>query len=968
MREQLKRDLEKTRDVHRPLPIYYEETREARCEKKPVLETRLLDDMSTLDRWSTSTIYFARRDRDGMRFEEKENLAEIALDSEHVYGESVHSLRFTSPTRLTDLPEKNKWSGGGIQCIPRAMFSVDHEDWSHYNRISCWIYPDMPGFRNVCLRMQFHNDGEHPAPDRYDRVGHHNINLINRQWNHVQVEIPYIWRDQVSGISFDYDMCGSETLATKTACWYISDLRIDRLAEDELDHHTGWEIGKGRIAFSGSGYQTGSQKTALLCDDSARSFRLVEAATGRTVLEKEVRTVETPTGTFQLLDFSEVSDPGEYYLVCGALASRTFPIGDDIWEDSVWKVLNFYLCERCGCYVPGKHSACCRDRFSEHEGKTILANGGWHDAGDMSQNLTNTSESVVAMFTLAKTVEKNSRLHDRLIEEAMWGFEWMIKTRFGDGWRAQAVGGSTWTDGIIGDNDDRFAPAQNSPIENFMAAGAEALAAAELYQTDTDYADYALACAKEDWRCAYRDRESEGFLERSDPARISHDVVMYSCAVWSALDIYQVDGDPYFKEMAIALAKVVMDCQQQEIPDWNIPFTGFFYRDSSKKLIVHYNHRSHEHEPILALSMLCEQFPEHPDWIKWYYAIVLWSEYYKKAVAYNAPYCMSPASIYHVGEAAADPALFIKQQAEAGEETIGMYEQQVKAGVPLGEGYYLRRFPVWFGFRGNNAITLSGGKAAARAGRVRGSYDLAELAQRQQEWIVGKNPFAESVMYGEGYDYCQQYAVFPGEMVGELSVGIETFEDEDRPHWPQVNPCTYKEVWVHVPLRWLWLCADTCGTAAVSGVLKGKGELVFCNPLTNRKYRIESADTGAFSAVLPAGKYEVSYQGVIRKMELVPAKTYTLRFPFAGIDAEAVQTAATVTVTVKTSGAGSTSLEARCENIELCVPECVALGETITLTGRILDEKRPYLAVLLLNGDVENKAEIFGNNGEDQTE
>ena len=107
--------------------------------------------------------------------------------------------------------------------------------------------------------------------------------------------------------------------------------------------------------------------------------------------------------------------------------------------------------------------------------------------------------------------------------------------------------------------------------------------------------------------------------------------------LWSALVIYQVDGDPYFKEMAIALAKVVMDCQQQEIPDWNIPFTGFFYRDPSKKLIVHYNHRSHEHEPILALSMLCEQFPEHPDWIKWYYAIVLWSEYYKKAVAYNAP-------------------------------------------------------------------------------------------------------------------------------------------------------------------------------------------------------------------------------------------------------------------------------------------------------------------------------------------
>ena len=45
MREQLKKDLAESRDVHLPLPIHYEETREARCEKKPVLKTRLLDDM-----------------------------------------------------------------------------------------------------------------------------------------------------------------------------------------------------------------------------------------------------------------------------------------------------------------------------------------------------------------------------------------------------------------------------------------------------------------------------------------------------------------------------------------------------------------------------------------------------------------------------------------------------------------------------------------------------------------------------------------------------------------------------------------------------------------------------------------------------------------------------------------------------------------------------------------------------------
>ena len=215
MREQLKKDLAESRDVHLPLPIHYEETREARCEKKPVLKTRLLDDMQTLDRWKSSTLYFARRDFDGLKLSEEENLAAVSLDAAHAYGESKNAVKFTAPTRLPGVPDEKSWRGG-IMCVPRAMFAVDHEDWSQYNRISCWIYPDMEGFRNICLRMQFHNEGEHPAPDRYDRVGHHNINLINGQWNHVQVEIPYIWRDNVTGISFDYDMCGKEPLAPDT--------------------------------------------------------------------------------------------------------------------------------------------------------------------------------------------------------------------------------------------------------------------------------------------------------------------------------------------------------------------------------------------------------------------------------------------------------------------------------------------------------------------------------------------------------------------------------------------------------------------------------------------------------------------------------------------------------------------------------------------------------------------------------
>lgn len=63
-------------------------------------------------------------------------------------------------------------------------------------------------------------------------------------------------------------------------------------------------------------------------------------------------------------------------------------------------------------------------------------------------------------------------------------------------------------------------------------------------------------------------------------------------------------------------------------------------------------------------------------------------------------------------------------------------------------------------------------------------------------------------MYGEGDRYAQQYAALPGEMTGELPVGIQTKYNEDKPYWPQWNNATYKEVWVTSAGKWLSLIAE----------------------------------------------------------------------------------------------------------------------------------------------------------------
>ena len=65
------------------------------------------------------------------------------------------------------------------------------------------------------------------------------------------------------------------------------------------------------------------------------------------------------------------------------------------------------------------------------------------------------------------------------------------------------------------------------------------------------------------------------------------------------------------------------------------------------------------------------------------------------------------------------------------------------------------------------------------------------------------------MVYGDGANWCRQYAVLCGECVGEVPVGIETLGNEDAPYWPQNNNATFREVWGAAACRMLWLCADT---------------------------------------------------------------------------------------------------------------------------------------------------------------
>ena len=105
-------------------------------------------------------------------------------------------------------------------------------------------------------------------------------------------------------------------------------------------------------------------------------------------------------------------------------------------------------------------------------------------------------------------------------------------------------------------------------------------------------------------------------------------------------------------------------------------------------------------------------------------------------------------------------------------------------------------------------LLLSKTKAVSLIARLFNNNKMRQIAINQLEWILGKNPFTSSTMYGEGYNFHPLYVAFSPQIVGSLPVGIITKDEHDAPYWPVQNNAVYKEIWGHTTCKYLWVLAD----------------------------------------------------------------------------------------------------------------------------------------------------------------
>lgn len=788
--EKLKSDIRNTGYIHSPLPLDQSKSFETFGLTKKVLVSDMLCDMEDMEKWSHKGIG--------------------AMSQTHERSISgKNSLRLTAPTVVNEFLD---WGIG--RGTSMATFEVSGKNWEKYNRIRFNIFPDCEGARSIYLNLYVENDGKIKVPDQYGREGFHEINLVNGQWNECFVEMSELARDKVTKLSFAIEVFGKERTMGDSLKFDIDAVELQTVENPEVV--SGWKPAENRIIYSTTGYRNNSEKSAIVrVKNNDGKFRLVDYTTSQVAYEGEINKTKTHLGDFETIDFTDFKKEGQYEIRVGDVTTKPFYINSNIWDNSAWRVLNFMFCERCGYPVPGKHGVCHSDLNGEYNGHIYPVNGGWHDAADMSQQSMQTGEIAYSMLEMANRAREknNTDLSLRLTEEALWGLDFIMKTRLGDGYRMQTWGTNLWTDGYIGSIDDagrRQVTATNSGFENFVFSAIEAYASMSL-DNDKMLKENLRKIAREDFGFAIKRFEELGYNERISKghghAYMASQSQYMATVSWAASLLFKLTKEKYYADKAVEFIKYTLQCQRKEpLNDVN-KTRGFFYRDLDKKSIVHFTHQSRDQVYMQALTTLCETQPDHPDYKEWENSIRMYGDYLKNIMQYVQPYGMVPSGVYQKDEVK-DSANFYIVQVGIHQDVSKDFKEQLENGVRLDDDHYLRIFPVWFSFKGNAAVHLATGKSAALCGKFLKDKELMNIAEQQLFWIVGKNPFGQSLIWGEGSNYPQLYTALPGEMVGEIPVGMQSRFNEDTPYWPQFNTATYKEVWGSSAGKWFSLISE----------------------------------------------------------------------------------------------------------------------------------------------------------------
>ncbi len=218
------------------------------------------------------------------------------------------------------------------------------------------------------------------------------------------------------------------------------------------------------IRINQLGFLPTSNKAAVVVSPSGDQFSIVRASDHQAIFcgsYAQAKTWAPSNENVRIANFSEVTTPGEYYLLdSGVRKSYTFRIADDVYQDAHKAAIKAYYYNRASAELEAQHAGpwarpmghpdtnvlvhSSAASASRPEGTVLSAPKGWYDAGDYNKYIVNSGISVHTLLTayeqlpnfyqnVGTNIPESSNAVPDILDEVMWNLEWMAKMQDADG-------------------------------------------------------------------------------------------------------------------------------------------------------------------------------------------------------------------------------------------------------------------------------------------------------------------------------------------------------------------------------------------------------------------------------------------------------------------------------------------------------------------------------------------------------
>lgn len=460
---------------------------------------------------------------------------------------------------------------------------------------------------------------------------------------------------------------------------------------------------------------------------------------------------------FYIADFSSIKRRGEFFITVNTqkqqIKSSPFTIKPNAYFDLTAKsLLNYFKANR---HIKVEDSDV---RISGTE-QRVNVYGGWNNAGgDQGKQLSHSTQSnflvsqqgAIAIWAMAKSYNKISKFYDRkglttqIANEVMWGADHLHRLLAEEGYFYENISDNRGT------NDERLIVGEGNTLNelNYQAAYREgagfAIAAlVNAYQLGLKthiHGEVAPSQYLKDATAAFE------HLQKNNPkylANATENIIDDYSALVAATALYKATKNRHYLKVARYRARNLNS---------RVTKQGWFVSDNDKRPFYH---NSEAGMPIIALVDYIKIEPKHQLRAKTKLTI-------KAAIDYQLAINAEVSNPFNLAR-----------------QSFSTYQDNMYS--PLQSGFFMPHANEANDWRGENARLASltaamiwGGKYTHANPREIFSIkpEVANFAQSQMDWILGKNPYQMSMLYGFGINN-PPHAKSAGSMLnGGISNGI----------------------------------------------------------------------------------------------------------------------------------------------------------------------------------------------------